>query len=94
MYLALLRHGIIADRLQRFHRCRIVDTNLFCQVVYAFHAAIPYDIFNIYVVTDQCLDVVVNVDYTYQTIALLSEIIEESRVLTEWIVSIVREITR
>ena len=94
MNLALLRHGIIADSLQRFHRCRVVDTNLFCQVVYAFHAAIPYDIFYIYIVTDQCLDVVVNIYYTYQTLTLLSEIVQECRVLAEWIISVVGEITR
>ena len=94
MNLALLRHGIVADGLQALHRSGVVDAHLHCEVVNALHAAIPYDVLNVYIVTYQGLYVVVNVDDTHKSVTLLSEIIKEGRVLTEWVITIVREITR
>ena len=92
--LALLRHGIVADGLQALHRSGVVDAHLLCEVVNALHAAIPYDVLNVNIVTYQGLYVVVNVDDTHKSVTLLSEIIKEGRVLTEWVITIVREITR
>ena len=62
------------------------------QVFYAVNRPIPYDVFNVDVVANECVDVVVDVDYSNKSIALYAEIVKERRVLTEWIVSIVGKI--
>ena len=91
--LALLRHGIVADGLESLHWRRVMNTHLFCQVVYAVYASIPNNVNQVDVVTDQSLDVVIYINHTNQSFALLSEVIQESRVLTEWVISVVWEIT-
>ena len=93
MNLALLRHGIVADGLESLHWRRVVNTHLLCEVVYAIYASIPNDIHQVDVVTNQGFDVVIYINYTNQTLSLLSEVIQESRVLTEWVISVVWEIT-
>ena len=60
----------------------------------AVYAAIPHNIFNVDIVAHQRLDIVVDIDNTYQTIAVLSEIVEKRRVLTKRIITVIRKIAR
>ena len=94
MYRAFLFHGVVADNLKLLHRCAFFHSCVFCHIMNAVNASIPYDVVNINVVADKQLLVVVNVDYSNESVSLRSEIIKERRVLTEWIISVSREIRR
>ena len=92
MYLPFLLNGIVANGFEVFHRGRMLYAHLRGQVFYTVNRPIPHDVVNVDVVANECVGVVVNVDYSNKSIALYAEIVEERRVLTEWIVSIVGKI--
>lgn len=60
----------------------------------AVHGAVPDDVFNVDVITDEPFLVVVDIDDTHQSVAFLSEIVQERGVLTERIVGISRIVAR
>ena len=92
MYLPFLLNGIVTNGFEVFHRGRMLYAHLRRQVFYAVNRPIPHDVVNVDVVANECVGVVVDVDYSNKSIALYAEIVEERRVLTEWIVSIVGKI--
>ena len=71
----LLSH--VAQHLQVCHRRSALDAHLSCHVGYAVDRAIPYDVFYVDVVAYEHVAVVVNVYDADQSVALLSEVIEE-----------------
>ena len=91
---ALLAHSIVADGLESLHGRCILHADALSHIVHAVNTAIPHNVFNIDVVANKRLDVVVDVDDTYKSVTVQSEIIQERRVLTERIIAIGREITR
>ena len=91
---AFLSHGFVADVFQCAHRGRICHAHLCCEVADAVYAAIPHYVFNIDVVADERLFVVVYVYHSDQSVAVLTEIIEERRVLSERVVTVVWEVAR
>ena len=92
MNLTMQAHSIVADSFKAFHRSRIAHSDLFCHIVNTVHRTIPHDIVNVDIVADEGLDVVVNINHTYETVALLTEIIEERRILTERIICVVGKV--
>ena len=88
--LAFLLQGLVAGTLQRAHRCSVLHAHLCREVMHAVHAAIPYDVFDVDVVAEDCLTVVVDVDHSDESVSVLSEIIQERRVLSERIIAIAR----
>ena len=89
MYRTFLGQCIVADGLQRLHGSRTADAHLFGKVLYTGYRAIPHDILDVDIVADEHLGALVDVDDTYQSVALLSEVIQERGVLAERIVPIV-----
>ena len=77
MYLATLSNGLVDEFLQLCHGSRVGHATLCCHVGHAVHGAEPYDILYVNVVADEPLLVLVGVDYTNQTFAVLSEIVQE-----------------
>ena len=94
VYLALLRHGVVADGLQRLHWSRVLDSHLFSHIVHTVYASVPNDVFNVYVVANECLDVIVYIYHTNQSVSVLSEVIQERRVLSKRCIPVIREIAR
>ena len=87
--LALQAHGLVADGAEGRHRSRVADAHLSSKIGHAVHRAIPHDVFDVDVVAYEGFRVVVHVNHAHQPVALLSEVIEERRVLTKWIVGVV-----
>ena len=56
-----------------------------CKVSHAVNLAEPYDIFYIYVISDQILVIVVYVNDTNQTFSVQPKIIQETAVLSEFV---------
>ena len=75
-----------------FHRSRVGHAYLRGHVGHGVDGAEPYDILDVDVVADKGLLIVVDIDYTDQSVALLSEIVQERRVLTERRIAVVRAI--
>ena len=73
---------ILTNSAQCGHGLRLCPHAL-SHVGNALYAAVPYDVFYIYVVSDECVYIVVDVNHTHESIAVLSEIIEERGVLSE-----------
>ena len=90
MYLALKPQGIVAYCLQTPHRSAVAYPHLCCHVVDAVDRAVPDDVLYRDVITDECLDVVVDVDDAHEPVPVLSEIIQERGVLPEGAVAVVR----
>ena len=67
---------------ERFHGGSLRHTHLSSQVGYRWCEAHPYNVFHVNVVTEQPLFVVVDVNHTYQSITMLSEVIQERGVLS------------
>ena len=86
---AALGLGLVTDGLQLLHRRRVGHAHLGGHVGHTVDRAIPHDVLDIDIIPDQGLHVVVDVDDAYQAIALLTEVVEERRVLTERIISVV-----
>ena len=86
---AAFRAGIVADGLQLGHRSRLCHAHLGSHVGHALHRAVPHDVLDVDVVADEAFAVVVDVDDAHQSVALLSEVIQERRVLTERVVGVV-----
>ena len=74
---ALLTHGVVADGLQRLHRRRVLHTDLHCHVVYTFYRTIPYDIVDTDVVADECLNIIIHINDTHESVTVQTEIIQE-----------------
>lgn len=70
-----------------------MNAYLRCKIVNTVNASVPYDVYEVDVVANQGFNIVVYIYHTYQTVALQSEIIEKCRVLTERVISVIREIT-
>ena len=77
MNLAVCAQCFIADELQMLHGQCFIGTTLLCHIVHAMNRAIPNDVLNVDIVTNQDVAVVINVDNAYQSITLQTEIIEE-----------------
>ena len=90
MYLALKPQGIVAYCLQTPHRSAVAYPHLCRHVVDAVDRAVPDDVLYRDVITDECLDVVVDVDDAHEPVPVLSEIIQERGVLPEGAVAVVR----
>ena len=88
----LLAQGVVGDGAQRAHGSRVVYANLLGHVVHTVDGSIPYNVIDGDVVTDEGLNVVVDVDDTYQSVTVLTEIITEGGVLTEGVIAVVGEI--
>ena len=86
---AAFRASLVADGLQLCHRSRLRHTHLGSHVGHALHRAVPNDVLDVDVVADEAFTVVVDVDDAHQSVALLSEVIQERRVLTERVVGVV-----
>ena len=91
---ALLAHSIVADGLEALHGRSILHADALSHIVHTVNTAIPHNVFYVDVVANKRLDVVVDVDDTYKSVTVKSEIIQERRVLTERIIAIGWEITR
>ena len=90
MDLTMQPHSVVADSLEALHRSGVAHSDLLSHVVNTVHATVPHDVVDIDVVADECLNVVVNINHAYETVALLTEIIEEGGILTERIICVVR----
>ena len=64
------------------HRSSLADTNLSGEVSHRGGIAHPYNVLDIDIVTEKDLLVIIDVDNAYQSVAMLSEIVKERRVLT------------
>ena len=93
MNLPLLPERLVADYLQLLHRSRQLHAHLVGHIPDGVHRTEPHDILYIDVVAHQRLRTVVDVNHTHQSVALLSEIVQERRVLPEGIVRIARIVT-
>ena len=93
MNLPLLPERLVADHLELLHRSRQLNAHLVGHIPDGVHRTEPHDILNIDVVAHQRLRAVVDVNHTHQSVALLSEIVQERRVLPEGIVGIARIVT-
>ena len=93
MHLASLFPRTVGQFLQLCHRSRISYTRLSSQVSNAVHTAIPYDILDVYVVTNQPFLALVCIYDAHQTLAVLAEIVQEGTVLTE-LVPVTRIVAR
>ena len=67
-----------------------IGAHLCSHVGHGVYRAIPHDVLDVDVVADEHFAIIVYVDYAHKTVALLTEIIKERRVLTERIVGICR----
>ena len=74
---ALHAHSLVADGLKALHRSCVLYANALCHVVHAVDAAKPNNVLDIDVIAYECLDVVIDVDNAYKTVAVQSEIIKE-----------------
>ena len=90
MNLASQPGSLVAYRLQLLHRRTFAYSHLCGKVDHTVNRAIPHDVLDVDVVADEHFAIIVYVDYAHKTVALLTEIIEERRVLTERIVGICR----
>ena len=88
MNLALLTERLVAYRLQAAHRSRPFHAHLVGHVSHRVHRTEPNDVLNVDVVANQCLRIVVDVDDAHQSVAPLSEEIQEGGVLPEGIIRI------
>ena len=59
------------------HRGRLLHTHLCSEICHRRGEAHPYDILHVDIIAKQHLLVVVDVDHTHQSVAVLSEIVEE-----------------
>ena len=91
---AALGLGFVTDDLQLLHGSRVGHAHLGSHVGHAVHRAIPHDILDVDVVAHQDFLIVVDVNHTHQTVALLTEVVQERRILAEGIVSVIGIITR
>lgn len=73
--------GIPAHSAEKFHRGSLADSHLGSQIADGRCESHPDDILYIYIVTEDCFFVIVNIYDTYQSVTVLSEIIYERRVL-------------
>ena len=65
------------DIAQLLHRGGLHDAHLCGQVAHAGHKAHPYNILNVNIVANEQVAVVVYVDDTHQTVAMLSEVVKK-----------------
>ena len=86
---ALLGSSLVAERLQRSHGLGLAHAHLLGQMCHAVHRAIPYDVFDVDVIAEKPLLVIVDVDDTHQSVPVLSEEVEETRVLAEGRVTVI-----
>lgn len=91
---SVLTHGGSADSVKRCHRGRVGHSHLGRHVAHSVYRAIPYDVVNVYIVAHKGLLAALYINHTYQSVALLPEIVEERRVLAEWIETVCREVGR
>lgn len=68
---------------QHGHGRGVLHTALCGHVGYAVHAAIPHDVLQVYVIAYEPLAALVGVYHTHQSLAVLSEVVEECAVLAE-----------
>ena len=77
MHLPVLLHCIAADSLQLLHRCGVCHATHASHVFHAVHTAVPNDVVDIDVVSNERLHVIVHIDDSYESVSLQSEIIQE-----------------
>ena len=94
MNLALALEGILNDSSKSLHRQCVGHSHLCGEVADRVNRAIPYDIYHINVVAHKSLAVVVDVNNTHKAFAVLTEIIDERRILSVGIICIGRIIHR
>ena len=92
MNLPSLCQSFGTDALQGLHGGGIGHTHLLGHHLYALHTAIPHNVFNVDIVTDERLCIVVHINDPYESVSLLPEIVEKTRVLAERIIAVGREI--
>ena len=74
---AFQAHRLVADALERLHRRCVSHAYLLCHVLHAVYTAVPYDVFNVNVVANECLCAVVNVNDANKSFSVLTEVIKE-----------------
>ena len=74
------------------HRSRVGHAYLRGHVGHGVDGSKPYDVLDVDVVADKGLLIVVDIDHTDQSVALLSEIVQERRILSERRIAVVRAI--
>ena len=89
MNLPIATDCLVADDMQTHHGGCVGHTHLFGHIADAVDSAIPYDILYIDVVANERLAVVVDVDDTYQSVTVLSEIVNKGGVLPKGEIGIV-----
>ena len=92
MNLAVCAQCFIADELQMLHGQCFIGAALLRHIVHALNRAIPHDILNVDIVSNQDVAVIIDIDNAYQSVALQTEIIEERRILTERVVTVIGKI--
>ena len=81
VYGLLLGDSLVANGLQLLHGSRLCNANFCSKVGYRWCKAHPYDILNVDVIAEQHLYVVVDVNDTHKTVAVLTKIVKERRIL-------------
>ena len=89
---AMLAQGVGHDGAQGLHRSRVDHAYLRGHVGHGVDGSKPYDVLDVDVVADKGLLIVVDIDHTDQSVALLSEIVQERRILSERRIAVVRAI--
>ena len=89
---AMLAQGVGHDGAQGLHRSRVGHAYLRGHVGHGVDGSKPYDVLDVDVVADKGLLIVVDIDHTDQSVALLSEIVQERRILSERRIAVVRAI--
>ena len=90
---ATCRLGTIKQFAECCHRCSLCYATLLGHLYHTGHFAIPYDIINIYLVAEEGLFARISINHTNETIAVLTEEIEETAILAK-LVSIGRIVHR
>ena len=76
-------HGFaIYDFLQILHRGGLGDAHLCSEIADAGRVAHPYDILHVDIIAEEPFLVVVDINHTYESIAVLTEVVQERRILT------------
>ena len=81
VYGLLLGDSLVANGLQLLHGSRLRNAHFGCEVGYGWCEPHPYDILNVDVIAEQQLCVAVDINDTHKTIAVLTKIVKERRIL-------------
>ena len=74
---------ILHQTFQTAHRCTLPHSALLGHISHAIHRAEPDNVIQVYIVTDKPFFSRISIDNTNKSVAVLAEVIQERRILTE-----------